>query len=186
MPEAKTHHLALDFFIIIISGIIAFVLAKTGIFENILTSTQGLKFIGSFVAGIFFTSAVTTLPAAVALGEIAQETSILTVAFFGGLGALLGDFLLFRFIRDSIAEDFIYLLQKTGPERWLGILDRRLFRWLTPFVGALIIASPLPDEVGLAMMGLSKVKTSIFIPVSFSLNFLGILVIGLIARSLLQ
>jgi len=63
-------------------------------------------------------------------------------------------------------------------------LHLRLFRWSMVLFGALVIASPLPDEIGLAMMGLSKVKTLLFIPISFSLNAFGILIIGLIARTL--
>jgi len=46
------------------------------------------------------------------------------------------------------------------------------------------VISPLPDELGLAMMGLSKMKTSLFIPISFILNSLGILAIGLITKLL--
>ncbi|OGG78335.1 hypothetical protein A3A36_01445 [Candidatus Kaiserbacteria bacterium RIFCSPLOWO2_01_FULL_52_12b] len=67
----------------------------------------------------------------------------------------------------------------------VSIFRPRLFKWLIPFVGALIIASPLPDEAGLAMMGLSKMKTSVFIPISFALNFLGILAIGIFAKELM-
>ena len=61
----------------------------------------------------------------------------------------------------------------------------RIFRWLIAFLGALIIASPLPDELGLTMMGFSKIKTSLFIPISFLLNSLGILIIGLIAKAVM-
>src|SRR3989304_3240061 len=58
-----------------------------------------------------------------------------------------------------------------------GIFFRlRFFRWLIAFLGALVIASPLPDELGLMMMGFSKMRTLFFIPISFLLNSLGILI----------
>lgn len=50
---------------------------------------------------------------------------------FGGIGALFGGLFIFRFIKDGIPVKF--------------------FGWLISFIGALIAASPLPDEVGLAM-----------------------------------
>ena len=57
----------------------------------------------------------------------------------------------------------------------------RSFRWLTFFAGGFIIASPLPDELGIALLGFSKLKTSLFVPLSFTFNFLGICLIGIAA-----
>ncbi len=174
-----------DLAIIIFSIVIAVILVRTGVINNLLTSTQELKFIGSFIAGIFFVSVFTAVPATVVFAEIAQSGSIFWTAFFGGIGALVGDLIIFRFIKDNLSDDFLYLIKKSKSERLISIFQLRLFRWLIPFVGALIVASPLPDELGLTMMGLSKMKTSLFIPVSFVLNSLGILVIGLIAKNML-
>jgi len=47
-----------------------------------------------------------------------------------------------------------------------------------------VVASPIPDELGLAMMGLSKMRTSLFVPVSLVMNSAGILLVGLVARAL--
>ena len=63
------------------------------------------------------------------------------------------------------------------------MFEVKLLKSLFPFLGALLIASPLPDEFGVALMGLAKMPTSEFVPISFSLNFLGILVIGVLART---
>ena len=52
-----------------------------------------------------------------------------------------------------------------------------------PLVGAFIVASPLPDEVGLVMMGLSKVRTAWFVPTVFVLDFLGILALSLAVKN---
>lgn len=174
-----------DLGIIILSIVIAVILAKTGALAGILTSTQEWTVLGSLVAGIFFVSIFTAAPAGVVLFEIAAANSIWEVALFGGIGALIGDLIIFRFIKDSLSEDIHWLIRKTKQERLTSIFHLNLFRWIVPFIGALIVASPLPDEIGLAMMGLSKMKTSVFMPISFTLNFLGILVIGLFAKGVL-
>lgn len=173
-----------DLGIIIFSIVIAVILVKTGALKSLLISTQEIKFIGSFVAGIFFVSVFTAAPATVVLAEIAQSNSIFWVAFFGGVGALVGDLIIFRFIKDRLSADFLYLIKKTKFERLISIFRLKLFRWLIPFAGALIVASPLPDELGLTMMGLSKMKTFLFVPLLFLLNFLGIMTVGLIAKVL--
>jgi len=174
-----------DLAIIIFSVIIAIIFVKTGIIKSILTSTQEMKIFGSFIAGIFFVSIFTAIPATVVFGEIAQTNSIFLVAIIGGLGALIGDLIIFRFIKDRLSEDLINLLKKTGLKRLVNIFRLRFFRWIIPFIGAIVVASPLPDELGLAMMGLSKMKNSFFIPLSFLLNASGILIICLIAKNVL-
>ncbi|MFH1036657.1 MAG: hypothetical protein V1756_01130 [Patescibacteria group bacterium] len=186
MDKKIPNNLTRDIGIIVLSIIVAIIFIKTGVIEEILKQTRDLWFLDSFVAGMFFTSVFTTIPAIVALGEIAQSSqSVLIVAIFGGLGALCGDLIVFRFMRDRFGEDIMHLIRNSGNSRLQSIIRLKSFRWLTFFLGALVIASPLPDELGLTMMGLSKTKTSLFIPVSFIFNSLGILVIGLVAKNLL-
>ena len=179
------NNLMKDIAVIALSILIAIILVKTGVLTNILASSRELKLLGSLIAGMFFTSVFTVAPATVALVEIARLNSIFWVAILGGAGAMIGDLIIFRFVKNKLSEDILYLLKKSKSEQLISIFRLRIFRWSTVFLGALIIASPLPDELGLAMMGLSKIKTSLFIPISFLLNSLGILIIGLIVRSIM-
>ncbi|MBI2591604.1 MAG: hypothetical protein HYW34_02920 [Candidatus Brennerbacteria bacterium] len=173
-----------DSVLIILSVFIAIILAKTGILKELITSTQEMRFIGSFIMGVLFVSVFTAAPAIVALGEIAQSNSVIIVAIIGGLGALIGDLIIFRFVKDRVSEHFDYLIKISKLERLFPIFKLKLFRWSIPFIGALIIASPLPDEIGITILGLSKMKNSYFLLLSFILNSAGILIIGLIAKSL--
>jgi len=175
-------HLIKDFCIIGISVVIAIVIVKTDIVHDVFAATKEMKILTSFIAGIFFISAFTAVPAGVVLYELAKNNSVLTVAFFGALGGVVGDFIIFRFIKDSLGEDLKFLLKKVRSKRVKLVFKLKLFRWLTPLLGALIIASPLPDELGIALLGFSKMKTAYFIPLSFILDFSGIFIIALIAK----
>ncbi len=179
------NNLIKDVAIIALSILIAIILLKTGVLINILASSKELRLLGSFIAGMFFTSVVTVAPATVVLAEIAQVNSVLWVVFFGGIGAMIGDLIIFRFVKNRLSEDILYLLKKSKSEKLISVFRLRLFRWSIAFLGALVIASPLPDELGLTMLGFSKMKTSLFVPISFLLNSLGILVIGLIAKAIM-
>lgn len=174
-----------DFFIIVLSIVFAVLLAKYGVVQKILALFGGNGILLSFISGLFFTSAFTTAPSIVALTEIAKESSIYLVAIFGGMGALLGDIVIFKFIKDRVAEDIDFLIRKTKTRRFFTIFRLHIWKWLTPFIGGLIIASPLPDEIGLMMLGLSKVRISIFIAVSLVFNTLGIALISILSKSLL-
>ncbi|MCK5059614.1 MAG: hypothetical protein KAR00_00490 [Candidatus Pacebacteria bacterium] len=174
-----------DFSIVVLSVLLAVILAQSGIFEHFLTATRGTRFLGSFIAGIFFTSFFTVAPAAIALGEIAQSGSLLFTAFWGGLGAVVGDMLIFLFVRDRLARDISLLIARFKYKKWFSLFQWKPLKFLAPIAGAIIIASPLPDEIGLTLMGISKTRTITVIPLSFTLNFIGILIIGGVARAFL-
>ncbi len=175
-----------DLVIIIISVALAISLARTEVIPIFLSATRELELIGSFVAGIFFTSIFTTAPAIVTLGAIAQVNSVFWTALLGAMGAVIGDIVIFHFVRDRFAEHLMVLIKhETSGKRLKAIFKLKIFRWLTFLTGGLIIASPLPDELGISLLGFSKMKTVPFMILSFSFNFIGIILIGLLARSLI-
>ncbi len=184
--EARSVHLTRDIIIIFFSIVIAVLLLKSGILSELISSAQEIKFIGSIIAGLFFTSVFTVSIAAAVLGEIAAESqSVVQVALLGGLGAVIGDLVIFNFVKDSLTEDIEFLFDKIKNQGLISVFHHRLLRWLVPLIGALIIASPLPDELGISILGFAKLRTALFIPISFTFNFLGILIVGLIAKNLL-
>ena len=157
-----------DLLIIALSIGVAILLLKTNILVAILTSTKEVEFLGSFIAGLFFTSVFTTAPAIVALGSIAHANSLLPVVVFGALGATIGDLIIFRFVRDEFSEHLLELAQhKSSFRRLRALLRMRIFRWMSFFVGGLIIASPFPDELGIGLWGFSKMRARWFIPALF-------------------
>lgn len=99
--------------IIALSIVVAILIVKTNIVQDIFAVTKGMEVLTCFIAGIFFISAFTAAPASVILFKLAQNNSPLLVAFFGGLGGVIGDFIVFRFIKNSLAEDLIFLLKKS-------------------------------------------------------------------------
>jgi len=172
-----------DLVIIILSICFAVLLVKTEIIHQLLFSSYTNGFFESLIAGLFFTSIFTTAPAMVALGEISQVVPILHVAFFGALGALMGDLILFKFIRDRFSDDIAEFLRKKKEKKVKVSEHFDLIKWFSFFIGCLIIASPLPDELGIGLLGFTKVKMKLFIPISYIFNFAGIVLIGLIANS---
>lgn len=162
----------------------AYLLVRLGTVDNFLDSVSGLTHVGSFLAGMFFTSLFTTVPAMVVLGELALSTPLWIVALFGGLGAVVGDYILFLIVRQGLSKDVEYLIAHSGFKRFKKIFHTKLLHHMLPFLGALVLASPLPDEIGLAMLGFSKVDKDRFLLISLAMNSFGIYMIGLVARGL--
>ncbi len=179
------NHILQDIALIMLSVLIAVLLVRTGVLANLLISTAEMRVWGAFVAGMFFTSIFTTAPAIVALGEISLIQGIFSTALIGAVGAMIGDLIIFRFVRDRFSEHLSEIVTHQSIRRRFHLLfKRRFFRWITFFVGGFIIASPLPDELGVALLGFSKLRLKYFIVLSFFFNFLGIAAIGLVAQSL--
>lgn len=185
-PSTSTRRMKLerDLALLALSVAFAAVLVVSGAAEGISDILGAQGFFGAFVAGIGFSFAFFAAPATVIIYELAQDhLSIWSVAILGALGAMTGDWILFRFLRNGLAEDFRYLLEQGSGHQRLRVLFRsRLFFWLGSFVAALVIASPLPDEIGLAMFGFLRYNTARFLPISFALNFLGVLIVVLAAQ----
>ena len=183
METKKTfkRHLRKDVLLFFISIVVAIAIHKSGILEYILLLSAESEYLGALVAGMLFTSLFTTPLAITIFLSLAPEMNVLALVVTGALGALLGDLILFTLIRHTFTGDVEYLLNQRSYRRYTAVLHRRVFRWVIPFVGALIIASPLPDELGITLMGVSHMNASTLAAISFIMNSLAIASISLIA-----
>ncbi|RJQ35053.1 hypothetical protein C4556_00880 [Candidatus Parcubacteria bacterium] len=185
MKRAKRNGFLQDIGIIALSVVVSVLLAKTDVIVNLLASSEKLEYLGTFVAGMFFTSIFTTAPAIATLGELSLLHGILPTALVGALGSVAGDLLIFRFIRDRFSDHITELLgHKKVLRRFHTLFKRRVFYWFTFLLGGIVLASPLPDELGISLLGLSKTKMMYFIAMSYVFNVLGIFAIGIIAANL--
>jgi hypothetical protein len=129
-----------------------------------------------------FVSTFTVAPAAAILFTFAETLDPFTVALLGASGAVIGDYLAFRFIKDRLLAELNPFLKMLHLYRPVNILHTKYFAWLAPVVGAVVIASPLPDELGLTLLGLTKMPIGRFIAITYVMNFTGILLIALAAQ----
>ncbi len=182
MPRKREQFLQ-DVGFIIISLYAALYAVEAGLVHKVIALFDGVPVLGILLSGAFFTSIFTTAPAIVLLGAFAQTESLWLVSIVGGIGAVMGDYLIFRLVKDRVAEDLAYIFSISRKKRLPHIFRTGVFRFFVPLIGGLIIASPLPDELGVLLLGMAKVPDNIFFPVSFFFNTFGILVIGLLARS---
>lgn len=174
-------HFGRDILIIAASISLAVYIAQHDLVAHLFVS--GFAPLEAFIAGFFFTSLLTITPAGVAFAEMAQTVPALQLAAWGAAGAVLGDLVLFLFVRDALSNDIMAMLRGPWLRKVKVLFKSPFLSWAVPVAGALVIASPLPDEVGLAMLGLSKTDLRFLIPISYAMNFLGILAIGAVVNA---
>lgn len=171
-------------FFLILSLILLFYLSNTNIGQQAIKNVSRLGYFGSFIAGIFFVSTFTVAPAGIVLFKLAQIYNPILVTISAGIGAVIGDYIIFRFLKDNVFEEIKPIFMKLGGSHLSRIISTPYFAWLAPVLGALIIASPFPDEIGVGLMGISKLKNWQFLLISFLLNSLGIFLIITLVKSI--
>lgn len=167
--------------ILILSLVLLYVFADYPFIKNFISSIGALGYLGAFITGIFFVSIFTVAPASVILFDLANTLNPILVAILAGFGTVLGDYIIFSFLRDKLFNELKPLFYKFGGTLLKKLFLTPYFSWLIPIFGAVIIASPLPDETGITMLGLSKVKIWQFLLITFLLNSAGIFILVTIA-----
>lgn len=167
-----------------ISIILALFLLRIEGFHNFLFNLGNFGYIGAFIGGLLYVSTFTVSIGSVILIVLAQKLNPVEIGLLGGLGGVIGDFVIFRFIRNrGFVNEVKHLFQYLGGDKITHLIHTKYFSWTLPVIGALIIASPFPDEFGISLMGISRMKTSQFILLSFILDTVGVFLI--ISASLL-
>ena len=169
--------------LLFISFIALFLLAKTTLVSDFTSAISSFGYLGAIVTGVFFVSTFTVAPAGLVIFKLAAVLNPLGIALAAGLGALIGDFLIFRFFKDHVFEELRPFFRRLGTHSLMRIFSTPYFAWILPVLGAFIIASPFPDEIGIGLMGISRMKTWQFLLLAFVLNSTGIFFIVTLANS---
>src|SRR3989344_203678 len=167
-----------------VSIIIAIFLLQNKDFQTMLHGLGEWGYVGALLGGMFFSSTFTVSIGSVILFVLANNhLSSIEIAIFGAIGSVLCDFIIFQAIRShGLIDEIKHVFEFMGGEKLHHLLNTKYFTWTLPVAGAIIIASPLPDEVGVSLMGISHMRPSRFLLLSFGLNFTGILIIITAAR----
>jgi hypothetical protein len=164
-------------FLFLLSLIVAIALSQYKPFYVFILGLGGFGYVGAFFAGIFFVSTFTVSTATLVLLILTETLSPLEIGIIAGVGAVVGDLTIFRFVKDNLIREISPIYNRLGGKHLTIILNTKYFKWTLPVLGAILIASPLPDEIGVSLMGISKMKTYKFIIISYLLNSIGIFLI---------
>jgi uncharacterized membrane protein YdjX (TVP38/TMEM64 family) len=167
------------------SIILLIIFADHGLVRAIIASISGLGFLGIFFSGFFIVSTFTIVPATLVMAEMTRIYGFWETVLLASVGAIVGDFLIFSFIRRTANQELKPIIDFIAKEKHIRrIFHSPLFGWVTPVVGAAIIASPLPDELGLSLLGVHGMSNKKFLLLVTVLDFLGISLLVSVLRTL--
>ncbi len=128
---------------------------------------------GIIVAGALYTYGFTASLGAVLLVAITPDYSPFLMAFLGALGATAADITIFKFLKGNLRHE-VQRIARFKPVRQILASPLIKNRAARSMLGFLVVASPLPDEIGVAFLSMTKMSLSQFRLVTFAANFVGV------------
>ena len=165
---------------IVLSILIAILILRSELINNFISSLNNLRYVGVFIAGLFFSYGFTTAPAISVLYLLAKDSNIVLVALIGSVGAIISDFLIFSFVKYELTKEIKRIEREINFHPKFKFI--KMLKKIAPFIGGLIIASPLPDEIAAAIFGAIKFDNKKFLIIAFFAKFISILIIASLAK----
>lgn len=140
--------------------------------------------VGAFFAGMLFVSSFTVIIGTFFIVALADAMPLWQLVLIAGIGSSVVDVLFFHLVKHTVFEEMKPLMRKWRRRHFMKILHSKYVSWTVPVLGALVIISPLPDEIGVSMMGISSLDTRRFAMLSLVLNCIGVFLVAAAARAI--
>lgn len=172
------------------SIVLSYILYRQGTFDWIEAHLDGFGYVSIVLAGMLYSFGFTTPFAVAYFIEMAPHLSPVPAALLAGLGASISDMGIFEFVSLSLHDEFLKLRATRFMQRMRALLHRetwpekmqRAWRWT---LACLVIASPLPDEIGVSLLaGLADIGHRRMALLCYGLNVAGILALLLATRAI--
>lgn len=172
----------------LLSCVCAYALAHNGSFDWMVDHFNGHGYLSAFLGGMLYCFGFTAPFGVGILAAASPHVNPIPAAIIGGGGALIADMAIFSFASISLKEEIVRLSLSRMIQQVRGAVfhDRVNERMRTVsmwILASILIASPLPDEIGVTMLSsVTTLRSRPFAVLAYILNTLGILAIVLAAR----
>ncbi|MEK6957938.1 MAG: hypothetical protein AABW99_03100 [archaeon] len=164
----------------------SYMIVTAGFFLPVREVILGLGYTGILLGGAFFVYGFTAAPATAALLILSKSQDLVFAALLGGIGSLIGDLIIFKFVRASFMDEITELKEENVVKALSRSIPKGARKYVLPIVAGFIIASPLPDEIGVSLLASSEsVTIKNFAIISYVLNTLGIFLILVLGQTIL-
>jgi hypothetical protein len=169
----------------IVSVILVYFLFSGLAYKPLHDALVFMGYFGTFLAGLLYPYALTSAAGTGILLILAKEQNVLLAGCIAGIGALISDVILVLFVKHGFSDE----VQKLSKET----VVRTLNRWIPDSVrvyllatfASLLIASPLPTEIGIILMAsIKKLSIKKFVIIAYILHASTIFIILLIGSTI--
>jgi len=168
-------------FILIILILLAYYIFTRPFISEWIELFNRLGYFGVFLSGILISPGFTA-PFGIGLLSRINPSSILLATVIAGFGATIADLVIFKTIKFSFMDEFERLEKTKLFQEIENIVKKKksvlIRHYLLYIFAGLVLATPLPDEVGVSMLaGLTTIKPLKLAIISFIIHSFAIFVI---------
>ncbi len=149
---------------------VAVVITRSEGFRSLLLQLTPLSVVAELIAGGLYTSFLTVPISFSLLSVIAEHSNIYYIAAVGGVGATIGDYIIMRLIIHARQN-----MPISQPAKYSRVGKSMPIQIALTIVGLLCLATPVPDEIAMGILGITKIRLSAFIMLVYPAKSLGIL-----------
>lgn len=164
----------------VVAIVLAYFFFQIPAVSEAVSSFDSFIYLPIFFGGLLYSAGFTT-PLATGFFLNYSVHNIFISSLIGGLGALVADLGIFSFVRLSFMNEFKKLEKTSFIKHILSYtksINSGVRQFFVYIIACLIIASPLPDELAVAMLaGFTKVHPYGFALISYVGNIVGIYIL---------
>src|SRR3989344_5494678 len=113
---------------LLLSLVLAFFVLRNETLHSFLLHLGNFGYLGAFLAGILFVSTFTVATGAIILLVLAETLSPIEIGIIAGFGAVVGDFVIFRFVKDNLAREIKLIYDKVdGNHHFKRVFHTKYF-----------------------------------------------------------
>lgn len=144
-----------------------------------------LGYFGTFLAGLLYPYSFTSVAATAILLIIAKTQNLLYAGLIASFGALLSDLAIFFFVKRGFCDEVLKLSKEPTIQRFSRWIRPSFRAPLIVVLASILIASPLPTEIGIMLMtSVKQISTRKFAVVVYALHVSAIYVILLVGNKI--
>ncbi len=169
----------------VISVILVYFLFSGLIYEPLHDALIFMGYFGTFLAGLLYPYALTSAAGTGILLILAKEQNVLLAWGIACIGALISDIIIFLFVKYGFSHEVQRLSKESvvrTVNRWIPASVRV---YLLATLAGILIASPLPTEIGIMLLAsIKNISFKKFVVIIYVLHASAIFVILLIGSTM--
>lgn len=169
----------------IISVILVYFLFSGLAYKPLHDALIFMGYFGTFLAGLLYPYALTSSAGTAILLILAKEQNFLLAGVIAGVGALISDVVIFLFVKHGFSDEVQKLSKEKVVQTVNGWIPDSIRVYLLATFASILIASPLPTEIGIMLMtSIKNMSTKKFVIIVYVLHASAIFTILLIGRTI--
>jgi hypothetical protein len=169
----------------IVSVILVYFLFSGFAYKPLHYALVSMGYFGTFLAGLLYPYALTSAAGTGILLILAKEQNLFLAGAIAGIGALISDVVLFFFITHGFGNEVQELSKETAVRTVNEWIPDSIRVYLLASFAGILIASPLPTEIGIMLMSsIKKISIKKFAVIACILHAGAIFIILLIGSKI--